>query len=947
MPSPIAREFLGWDQPLLPSAVRWLAQKYARPDELNFGEVIVVVPGRRAGRRLLELLVLRAEQDRRRLIPPRIVTLGALPEQLYPLQRPLANDLVQQLTWTQVLRESIPARRAWIVPRPPAESDTLAWWTLGTLLWHQHCELAADGRDFADVARLGRELPGFGESDRWDALRELQTEYLRRLDELQLWDVQTARLVAIQQREPQTERDLVLVGTVDMNRATRQILDLVADRVTALVAAPPDRADQFDEHGCLRPTAWQEAVVEIALERIRVCDGPAEQAEQVAAELSSLGGRYRADEVVVGLADDRLGPFVERELTNRGVGTRWIEGTRLGDSGPCRLLLAAAELLERNRFEDAAAFVRHPDVSEALGMQVNLANLDEAFGEHLPLGPDTLLAMLQQQSSSEVAERLLQSVQKLLTPLRGGPRRLAEWAEPLRSWLSVLYENREADESSPGGRVEVVALSKLSDVLGELADLPPSIAPTVTVSEAIRCAVRRIADEFLPPELVANAVEMLGWLELPLDDTPVAMVTSFNEGFVPTSLNSDLFLPNELRRALGLNDNARRYARDAYAVTLLQQTRREVVWLVGRRDVDGDPLVPSRLLFAIPPEELPQRVLNLMESRLPSNPQRERGSDETSDSESGTFDSLADPSSYIDIPAPPQVIASLRMTELQQPARELTLSVTEFKSYLACPYRYFLRHKLKLESLEDSAVEMDALAFGRTLHEVLRRFGDSEARDWVDAERLRERLLEWLDQVAFEQYGSRRRAAVNVQLKQMESRLEAFAGWQANWRRKGWRIEHVEKSIDPDTLPGLPPVFQVEGVSVWLRGRLDRIDCHETSGEWVIFDYKSGDKGLRPDESHRKKRDWIDLQLPLYRHLAKTLALPNETQLGYINLPKDLAGVGEQIADWTADDLADADQKAQEVALAIARREFWPKRELPAGQFAEFNDICQVGVFGS
>jgi hypothetical protein len=363
--------------------------------------------------------------------------------------------------------------------------------------------------------------------------------------------------------------------------------------------------------------------------------------------------------------------------------------------------------------------------------------------------------------------------------------------------------------------------------------------------------------------------------------------------------------------------------------------------------VDGDPLVPSRLLFAIPPEELPQRVLNLMESRLPSNPQRERGSDETSDSESGTFDSLADPSSYIDIPAPPQVIASLRMTELQQPARELTLSVTEFKSYLACPYRYFLRHKLKLESLEDSAVEMDALAFGRTLHEVLRRFGDSEARDWVDAERLRERLLEWLDQVAFEQYGSRRRAAVNVQLKQMESRLEAFAGWQANWRRKGWRIEHVEKSIDPDTLPGLPPVFQVEGVSVWLRGRLDRIDCHETSGEWVIFDYKSGDKGLRPDESHRKKRDWIDLQLPLYRHLAKTLALPNETQLGYINLPKDLAGVGEQIADWTADDLADADQKAQEVALAIARREFWPKRELPAGQFAEFNDICQVGVFGS
>ncbi len=106
MTSSITREFLGWERPLLESAVAWLAQNYSYGGEFDLSGVTAVVPGRRAGRRLLEMLVLRTEADRRRLTPPRIETLGKLPEQLYPLQRPLASDLVQQLTWAKVLRES-------------------------------------------------------------------------------------------------------------------------------------------------------------------------------------------------------------------------------------------------------------------------------------------------------------------------------------------------------------------------------------------------------------------------------------------------------------------------------------------------------------------------------------------------------------------------------------------------------------------------------------------------------------------------------------------------------------------------------------------------------------------------------------------------------------------------------------------------------------------------
>ena len=971
----IAREFLGWERPLLESALEWLAQKFSGRGELDLSGVIVVVPGRRAGRRLLELLVMWAEREGQRLTPPRIETLGELPEQLYPLQRPLASDLVQQLTWAKVLRELKRDLLQKIVPRPPADDDALAWWAMGTLLWKQHGELTADGRDFGDVVKLGRDEQGSAEAVRWKALHQVQTAYLRMLDGLSLWDAQTARLVAIERHEPHTDRDLVLVGTVDMNQATRKILDFVTDRVTALIAAPQDRADWFDAHGCLLPERWCDAPIDIPSERIRVCEGPAEQAEQVARELSAFGARFRADEIVIGLADERQGPFVERQLAACGVATRWIEGTKLSDSGPCLLLLAVAEVLERGRFEGFASLVRHPDLDVCLSGRVNLAAIDESFCEHLPLGPDTLLSILEQPKAAQIRPRrrrhknvghvssvpgqssadddghvgnvpheVLSNVRELLASLRIAERPLNAWAEPLRAWVSSVYGDREVDESARDGRVLVAALKEFNKVIDELAAVPPSVAPVVVAADAIRCALRRMSDEPVPPEAAANAVELLGWLELPLDDTPAAIVTSFNEGFVPTSLNSDLFLPNELRRRLGLNDNARRYARDAYAVTLLQQTRREVVWLVGRRDAEGSPLTPSRLLFAVDPDRLPERVLRLMGERV-ENP--------CSSGPCGLDDSIprmesSDPQGVgLQVPRPERVAELFGLTELLKPSRELTLSVTAFKSYLACPYRYFLRHELGLGSVNDRAVELDGLSFGNVLHDVLRLFGESDARDSDDENRLRRCLLELLGDVANERFGPRRRAAVNVQLKQMESRLEVFATWQSKWRRDGWQIEHVERSIRPDPNGSDAASFQAEGVSVWLHGRLDRVDRNESTGACAIFDYKSGDRGDSPEESHRKKGDWIDLQLPLYRHLARSLALSDEPLLGYINLPKDLAGVGHSLAEWSPNDLVDADEKAKQVVLGIARREFWPPAVTPPGLFRDFDDICQVGVFGA
>src|SRR5690606_21138049 len=164
------------------------------------------------------------------------------------------------------------------------------------------------------------------------------------------------------------------------------------------------------------------------------------------------------------------------------------------------------------------------------------------------------------------------------------------------------------------------------------------------------------------------------------------------------------------------------------------------------------------------------------------------------------------------------------------------------------------------------------------------------------------RLDALLDEEAGRRFGRSALPAVTVQVEQLRARLHAFAQWQAEWAAAGWRIAAFE-AHPPE--PGVP--FDVDGRPILLRGRIDRIDHNERTGEWAVFDYKTSDTGEKPEKTHRKGRGdakrWIDLQLPLYRHLLPALRdgdgaqiVPpdavDRVRLGYILLPRDLDGVG-------------------------------------------------------
>jgi len=927
---PIQRVFIDWNQPALAAAADYLLDRYNAPGIADLGGVIVVLPGRRAGRRLLELIVDRAAERKLLLTPPVIETVGALPEQLYRPQRPFASELTQRFAWAAALQAAEDDQLRPFIARPPAADDESAWLELGEMIRRQHVELAGDDLDFSSVVDCAAELGGVPERQRWQALAAIQAEYHRRLDELQLWDRQTARRVAIRQGECRIERDVVLVATVDMNRTTRRMLDAVDDRVTSLVFAGDESEwiRHFDELGCLEPLPWQDLEIPVDPGQVEIVNGPADQAAAILRKLASYDGQFRATNVTVGFPDDRLAPRVQRLLEAADLPARWGPGKPCAESGPYRLLEGLAPWIASDRYEEFAALARHPDLGDWLtsrGVDPDwLVELDAYQAEHLP---DRLSGnWLGRKSDTHQLRRAERQLRKLTKALRGKPRPIGNWVQPILDLLVSIYGDRDWDREQLVDHEVLTACQHLRDAALELAETRQELAPAVSATDALRLVLAQVADAAIPPRGGDPAIELLGWLELPLDDAPALIVTSVNEGFVPASVTSDLFLPNAVRDRLGLLNNARRYARDAYAMRWLLASDRNVHWIAARRNRDGDPLFPSRLLMAVRGTALAERALAFFQpppsiTESPAFAQPQAGS--------------AEPS--FAIPRPSSLPAAIER-----------LSVTGFRDYLACPFRFYLRHILRLGMADDHARELDPSGFGSLAHETLRQFGRSETRDSTNADEIERFLNEALDEYVAASFGDHVAPMVHVQVAQLRLRLAAFARQQAQWRAAGWRIELTEAAPPMEGAP-----LMVDGLPCALSGRIDRIDIHP-DGRIAVLDYKTSDAGDPPEKTHQKGGVWTDLQLPLYRHLA-TSVLANEALdcdagspllLGYATMPKDVSRTGFQIAEWTAVQLAEADDVAAQVVRAVRNQVFWPPADPPPPFSEDFAAICQDGVFG-
>ncbi|MEO5915176.1 MAG: PD-(D/E)XK nuclease family protein [Luteolibacter sp.] len=883
----VERVFLGWDRPFSTLAVSWLLE---RRGELP--GMLLVVPTAQSGRRLREALAEAAGA----VLSPKVVTPGSF---LKSRDDEAAADWIEHVAWTEVL-EGVTKWSDYEALFPEAPSDDGDWAVgLAQEIVRLRHALQENGLLLSTAARKLRETT---EAERWEALGRLEDLVERKIHS---WGFKSrSRILGEGLAIPNGVSKIVLAGVAEMPPLVERALLAWQGPVTALIGAPETEAAEFSPIGKPLPN-WSQRPLPLPGGSLQVVADPRQQAVEALRIIGET--KTPSNEVALGSADTEVGDELARAFTRAGwpafhpaaeVVTgglaRWFKVWRswLTDPTLARMadLLALPEtgvLVAGKRAQKARRLAELRDRwmvirTEDLQRRIDAENFRNDFDKDSAAELLTAARSLEKWRNSFLTGNFTSTIGTLLEILgRTGPATL-ESADAMAEWIQSAAPLMGRVKRGAGFWIDLMVSEH------------PSPAP-------------------LPPE--GRVLDVQGWLELFHEPGSHLVLCGMNDGKVPARSGGEPWLSEAGRERLGLIKDADRAARDAYYFMAMLEARREdgrVDVICGKSGAGGETLLPSRLLLAAERDELPDRVKLLFKEVEPP--------------EAG-LRWHADWQWTPRIAEPP-----------------LRLNVTSLGSYLACPFRYYLKHGLKMQSPETGRAEWNQRDFGNVAHDVLERWGrDTEARDFEKPELLHAWLSAELDRVVAEWFGKRVPLAIRIQTESLRQRLLWLARIQAAERADGWEIVDVEQKVELPVGNAL------------IVAKIDRIDRHRETGRLRVLDYKTG-KMDGVDKSHRKKLGpssvlpahlsldcpavyegeekgksanflWHNLQLPIY---ASALVQRGEAMPApcYFMLRSTEADVA--IHEWTdfgPDDLEAAQACAGWVAGRIAAGVFWPPAE--------------------
>jgi ATP-dependent helicase/nuclease subunit B len=868
---------------------------------LDLSGVLVVVPTQQAGRRLRQALAMAAGARGTGVLAPQIFT----PDRLVveEARTDVAHAVDAVAAWALLLAQvDLSAFRA-VFPLDPPRRD--AAWAAGLAqqLVSLQSQLGEHGLDFAAVAE---KVSTTGqEPERWQALADLEAAWRRLLNDQGLTDPTAARLEAtLQSTPPGDVQRVVVAGVIDPLPLGLSVLERWSDVLPVEIISHGDAADPvYDRWGRADAARMKGRVLpQPASAHLRVYRTIRDAATFVASLAEHYTGSPRT--LGVGAIDPRSLKALALTFHSRGLRAHDPAGTSLATGG---LGLLAAHLLDLVGDPEPGLIVqllRHPVVGGYALRQgwvathaELLTQLDTLLNDHLPADLDSLAAFAAEDRAVGVASSVA-ALQALAGRLKSEPL-----AATLRGALAQLLGDQEYDLA----RDDHAALAEEARQLGELLQRFAEVEerfPRLSRAAAGLVLKRMLQSARRFPERPEGAWDLQGWLELPYEDAPHLVLAGLNEGALPETIRGDPFLPNALRETLGMRGNDDRFRRDQVLLECLLRSRAEegrVDLIVPRMSDEGDPLQPSRLLFACSDEELVPRAKRLF-AELPPPP-----------------------------PSPPRLPAwRLKPLAVRPPT---VFSPSALKAYLSCPYRYYLRYVLRMEAVEVGKRELSASTFGDLCHHALEMLGrDAAMRDVTDAAALGRYLEEAFEAEADRLLGAVDAFALKVQLESGRARLAAAAAVEAEQRALGWRIEQVEH----------PWKLELEGITI--QGRIDRIDRNLGTDEYRLIDYKTNEQGKPPEKAHWVRHRpgdthvlpesifamdgaewrWLDLQLPLYL-LAIRTSFRAQASAGYFVLPKIKEETGLRLWEQlTPEHLVHAERCAVAIARAVAARRFWP-----------------------
>jgi ATP-dependent helicase/nuclease subunit B len=210
--------------------------------------------------------------------------------------------------------------------------------------------------------------------------------------------------------------------------------------------------------------------------------------------------------------------------------------------------------------------------------------------------------------------------------------------------------------------------------------------------------------------------------------------------------------------------------------------------------------------------------------------------------------------------------------------KEKQFSASQLEEYAKCPFQYFLKRILLLETIEEPSEEIEAFELGSLVHSILYEFYKTIKEKNILLKNCNDKTFKIAEKIIFEVAG-KKVDRLNLQSTPAFFEREKIFGIAGNKQNSIlYRFLETERNNEGSYIPQYfeiafgsfnksVPEYEVNVKDVKIRGKIDRIDLDEENEKYKVIDYKlSGKKPTKPD-----LESGISLQLPIYLYASRVL----------------------------------------------------------------------------
>lgn len=944
----IKKVYLGWDEALADIAAERLLKEAKKSEFIDLSHALVVVSTAHSIKSLSYKLTELSGKEGYALLPPRIVT----PQYFFSSQtnKKILTETQRLLFYIEAIKRNTP-RVSFLFPNTADEDRNFLWYLdkaeqISTLT----DTLASVGLTIEELISNHQEILG-EEFNRFDELSHIEHTYFQMLSKAGFEDINKAKIEnALNPKLPEGISKVVFISVLDpipVIAESINILSSITD-VEIWINAPSEQDCAFDTFGRPNHDYWKTRNFEIPnfKEKVTLFDSPDDLALDfinLIAEKNPLNKTaLDIKDISIIMPDASLEPSIRSSFLKYNIETYNPSGKKLNEYQPYSLFKVLTEFIIHQDYRSFASLLKNADFlayAETKIEDLDYAKLfsinDEIQNEFMPLSfADLLKAVtwrdmlrnVRGSNEAETSSAKIDSYRKILSIIKDFLDQSKGDALSILPIMIEIYSSIQIDFNEEAFSDPVKSIANAVSEIKETAE----VFPKLSNNDLAILLTKNLQNITLFPTQKDDSLPLRGWLELQWEiNRPLTFIIGMNEGIIPSITTSDIFLPDSARKKIGLPCNDSRLARDTYILqtAIRSQKSSHLNFIVMRTNQKGEYLKPSRLLLQTQNQESFYERLNYLFRH---------------DSIAFEHDKIVQCDIGIKYTVP---IKSLENNRLR---------VTDFKNYLECPFRFYLKRILGYEEeIDDTKTDIDEAQFGTICHDILKELGDKlNNHNYED-------LSDFLE-IKLKQAKSRFSASIPVEFSfySLQQRLKKALALMIEDREKGqWKVLSTEKPfsliLDSEKLSKWLGEAIEENLTFTIRGRIDRIDIGADGKSLRVIDYKTGNVSETPEKEHYKavsartdesllknyssfelngkKYRWTDLQLPLYAIILSEMEEFKNytiTDCSYFVIPK--AVTDTRIIAWQnigADELSAAKKCAAGIILNIARNVFWPPSE--------------------